>query len=561
MALFGQIKNAKTYTGIAQQNSWYENCFYGELFPIWKYTPFVGDGTRDYGEIKNMCYHRSLSLMLKDNETGETARRQMLYYYLSPYWTQTYESGAVTSVLDEVFSALSSDNTYLTRALKNICTLYDNPPLREIKGKNDEKIKEVLTESNFDDFLGKMYLILKFTNQVLYRPVFNLVNGEKLLRHKLYTADRYRCIYDSYGNITEIWIPKVEIVNDRITDVIYIWTAETIKKVDSNGKALLIDGQAIAPNPYGKIPFLELKIDNIEDDKGEVVGGTYYELLKAQLDCNAIDIDINQSLIYDSFPIKTFINYGIKNTDEIVVSPGRVYVKDFNEQLGESAPFIAETGGADNYLSLFELKLNRIKQALKNMGLPSSVIEDNPGIPESGVAIKESQKETLQLRREDINSMKRVEKQVVKLIIELMNKDEASPLWNSLDDFKNYEISINYQEIEVNKEFDVLKTEQDALLNLGYISVLEHYQTLTGDNEISDIKELIKLIEKNKKYLELLEGNKDDSGATSGNATISATNGTSPELQEAGGAAEEVDDDGNSDIGNGNEIESNGNDN
>lgn len=507
------------------QNSWYEDAFIGELYPVWRNTPF---GNIEGGELRQMCYQRSLVNMLRNNENSDYARRRMLYYYILPY----FDVEDVDKEIDKRYKALSTDNTYLYRAMNNICVLYNQATTRVIdEGKNADKIMDILNESKWQTFMKQFYLLLKFTNILCYRPVINTVNGKKVVKHKIITRDRYCVLSDNYGNMEKIFIPRTEYHKDKLVTVFYVWEKGSIKKYDTDLKPIPMD---ILENELNFIPYLEVKLDDIEDEFGEIVGGAYFELLKAQLDCCALELNANENIFYTSFPIRILYNLADENSKkDIKLAPSRVFVVNQDVE-GADAPEIRETGGADNYISLNELKINRIKQVLKNHGLPVSVIEDNVTLPESGVAIKEMSKELMQIREEDLIGMKEIEKQMICLLIDVLNNDKASPLYKALDPSDKYVINIDYGEIDAAKPFVEVVADNNVLLGKGYINPLQDYIDLTGDIEVEDETQLVKKITENVEFIKRIkELNNETSGTNDGS-------GLSPDAETAGDSVQKT---------------------
>ena len=64
-------------------------------------------------------------------------------------------------------------------------------------------------------------------------------------------------------------------------------------------------------NVYGRIPYLELRLNNVTDD----VENGLWELIRAQLDYNRLSIMDTNNAVYNGFSIMAFINFGLEKSN------------------------------------------------------------------------------------------------------------------------------------------------------------------------------------------------------------------------------------------------------
>jgi hypothetical protein len=519
------------------------NGFYYFAFLIdegmkWGSTPFKE-------EIIDITYHKALNCMINTNQHGEMDRRQLLYAYLKPYWTPDATANRETkpSHIDTLMPSLPSDNSYILRALKNLCIAYNRPPKREIIGSNDKKLKGILDDINYNGFMQKLYRNLKLTNKLLVRSYISMVDGEKEIRLKYWGAEDYRTLKNEQGEIIEVWI--ITKVAAPFRDVVkydyrfWVWTTKELKQVDIDGKpqVFTIDGKQYTsiPNPYGFIPYLEVSLTNNDDDYNETDGGKW-ELVRGQIECNSFDINITEMTTYLSFPIRAAYNFHYKNKDEVDMSPRSIILLE-QQDIDDQPPDIIESGSDTSFSILEDLKDKKIKNILKNMGLPLSIIDDTVTLPESGIAINEMRKELIETRQEDISNLKRIDSKIIKLLAKTLDKDPASEYKGLFSG--QYAINVDYQELETPSLFVDQQAKIDYMEENCFISPLEKYISLTGDESITDEAELIKMVQENKDSFDKLKGitggteiNSIDAGTNLGNAGEKPASGAGTTTQE-----------------------------
>jgi len=479
--------------------SYYENAFTVALNTIWGATEFKE-------EIKNLSYYRTLSCMLRDSEVGETARRDLLKAYMEPnFGTETNDT------LNILYPILPSDNSYVKRAVKNLCQVYNEKPNREIVGANEETLADIYNTIQFDYNLNKIHRILKLTNEIAITLRF--INGIPKLH--FITPDNYRLKLDDFGNPYEMWVPYTKIINKQPKQFYKVWTFDKYKILDDklqqvkfnyNGKEFIE-----IPNPLGELPYSILSLDGDKDEQLEVYGGGLYELVKAQIQCNKLDFMVTENLDYNGFALWVMTNWDLKKSN-IKLKPGAILVAEgINQNDGIYPPSVETASPQSQYLDIEDLKSIKMKKVLKNLGLPTSLVEDNPGLAQSGVALQIDRMELNELRKEDIIKLRTIEDELIRKITKILNNDIASPYKGK---FKgDYYTEIDYIEpsifLEPEKEFE----HQRTLFEYGIISPSQFLNRVLSNDTITDDEEAIKKIKENRIMLnELRETDANTSG-------------------------------------------------
>jgi hypothetical protein len=510
---------------LRNSNAIYYDAFVTEMTAIWGFTQFAN-------EIENLTYYKALSSFLKNNEIGAYERRELLYAMMKPNFSYNESN----DLINKMFGVMPTDNLYVSRVLRNICNIYTQAPQREIEGKNNDKLLTYLDECKFDYVMQKVHRAVKLCGEIAVRPRFR----HNKLELVYLTPELYRYKTDTYGNMTEFWVHyQTYDKNNVVIDRFHYWDKDVYKVKDLSGqdvefKYKIGDEEKVYKqlvNPLGKIPYELITIDNNQLDDIAVDSFDLWELCRGQLYCNKLDMMVDENLTYNGFSVWLAINCSVPGKD-FVLGPSRIidakHTKD--NQDSDIPPDLRSINPQQQYSEIEELKLKKIKQILKNMGLPSTVIEDKPGLGGaiSGVAMKIDRKELDEYRQEDLIIMKIKELAIIKLIMEVVNKDIASPNPMLFDPFDKYTININYAELET---FAEPKDEYEFYTNKfndGLISPKDYVVFLTGNDTIETDEQAIEYIKKNKDYLKQIKGvqddehnpTDDDSGdAESGNAT------------------------------------------
>lgn len=492
---------------LRNSNAIYYDAFVTEMTAIWGFTQFAN-------EIENLTYYKALSSFLKNNEIGAYERRELLYAMMKPNFSYNESN----DLINKMFGVMPTDNLYVSRVLRNICNIYTQAPQREIEGKNADKLLTYLDECRFDYVMQKVHRAVKLCGEIAVRPRFR----HNKLELVYLTPELYRYKTDTYGNMTEFWVHyQTYDKNNVVIDRFHYWDKDVYKVKDLSGqdvefKYKIGDEEKVYKqlvNPLGKIPYELITIDNNQLDDIAVDSFDLWELCRGQLYCNKLDMMVDENLTYNGFSVWLAINCSVPGKD-FVLGPSRIidakHTKD--NQDSDIPPDLRSINPQQQYSEIEELKLKKIKQILKNMGLPSTVIEDKPGLGGaiSGIAMKIDRKELEEYRQEDLIIMKIKELAIIKLIMEVVNKDIASPNPMLFDTFEKYTININYAELET---FAEPKDEYEFYTNKfndGLISPKDYVVFLTGNDTIKTDEQAIDFIKKNKDYLKQIKGVQDD---------------------------------------------------
>jgi len=503
-------------------SSFYHEAFSGHLTSIWGSTQFGN-------EITDLCYHKSLQCMLRDNYIGEAQRRDLLYYFLKPM----FNSDNAESTLNSMFRIMPSSNLYLKRALNNLCVIYDEIPTIQVEGRNEDIANELLRDSNLGMIMQKSYRLLKLHNEVLIRPFIALRNGKKKLEYQYTSPDKYRVKYDRLGNPEEVWIHFVD-TSEEFTrqDKFYVWTKDTlqVKGIDNKNVpfTIMVKDKPLEVVEYkhgfGIIPMQIRNLAFMQDDELEIDGGGMFELLKAQIKCNMLDFYILQGTTFNSFPMRMLINWYLDNPG--VISANGMFIKDDvradSSGMTPLPPTYEEISADTTFENLEEFKLKTIKDVLKQFGLPPSLVDDTITTP-SGAALREMRRELDEARIEDLNSLRPQDKELVELTLLIADRDPASPYRGQFGD--TYQVSIEYADFQAYTEFAVAQQEADYLKANGLISPLGYLNRFTEIDEVISDEDAIEYINKNKELFSQLGGRDDTRRTDSGNANTELASG------------------------------------
>lgn len=348
-----------------------------------------------------------------------------------------------------------------------------------------------------------------------------------MLSLKIYTPDLYRVAYDDYYNITEVWIPRQEKYLDnnkyKIRTIYDVWDSQRYRKLDYHGNPVVFmyNNQKYTELPlptYKCPPFCELIIDGDSD----VYGGGLWELAKAQLEANMWDFLIKENAIYNGFSVWMMVNFGKKYT-RAKLSPGHVIkIDNVKEVEGDDIPpYIDTITPSQQYTEMNEIKTTRIKMMLKNIGLPSSIVEDRDT---SGVAMLIDRAELNEMRMEDISVLKHNEKRLHNVIANVLNTefDESYP--------DEIDVTMDYVEPSVYREPKDEYEYHKSLYDNGFIDVKTFIHKITGDDSIITEQDAIEYINNNLRIINELQ--RRATGAGGGNESAISTSSGAEDNQD-----------------------------
>lgn len=506
--------------------AFYKDAYLVELNSLWLGTPYEN-------ELDNIAYYKGLAAFLRNTEFGERDRRLLLRAYMKP----SFDHDSYDDPINKLFPAMPTDNLYIQRALKNLCIVYTEKPTREITGRQAETLAAALDKMNYDYQMLKIHRALKLMNEVAVTVVTN--NKKPILKYL--TPDNYRVTYDDYMNVKELWIPFYKVENRKAIHYYRVWTADTYTVKDGylNNVPFEYNGvnYTIMPNPFKEIPYEVIKMEDDNEPVHMSIGGGLYELLKAQLDCNKLQFLANENLDYNGFTTWVLTNFGVTGKN-FKMGPGKALVVDGVNDSGDLPPNIDTITPTAQYLDIEELKSLRIKKTLKSLGLPTSIIEDNPGVATSGVALKIDRMELEELRKEDITRLRVIEDSLINKIARVLSNDPASIYRGKFNG--EYYTEIDYIEQSIFTEPDKELSYQTELFKRGLITPSMYVNRLISNDTITTDEDAIKYIQENLLLYKQTQETTNDRG-TSGGLYEDNTSSASEQVQAEAGQVREGD--------------------
>lgn len=366
----------------------YETVFNGELSTVWAGTPF-------FEELPVLSYARACGVFLEDGHYGNEWRRELMFEACKPL----FASDDVNDLIVKAKDRIPNDNQLVKRIINNLCLTYSQGATREL-GRN---ASEIISDEDLNYYLEQADKISFLTGSCLIRPYFY----KDELRFFLFKPDSYRCKYDEYGEITEVWLTKNgNKSNYNIERYIERWTPEIIYK----------DKEEVE-NPYGFLPFIELKANDFDADFNYNDNGNW-ELCELQIFSNILDLVVMENSILGS--VGVWLGNNLKTRESnIKLSPAKMILAEADSL--EEAPKL-EYVSADMTADIIqELKASWVKDKLKDYGLPSSVLDEGGVL--SGTAMQADRLELLEQRKRRINLLKKFDKELIELISQVAEID------------------------------------------------------------------------------------------------------------------------------------------
>lgn len=486
-------------------------------------------------EIEDVCYYMALDAFSREGVFAVNKRRELQVSYMEGLYSRKYPQ----DLLKRAEHIVPTDNSFIRRALNNLCMVYNTNVARQWD-KGGEKQAQLLDLISYDDFLDKVHKLGKFNGNVL---VFVGYDGKKIRLQTLTNAwYRWKNIGTQDKPDWELWVAviKEKAQNKIAYDVqgygnnyewnYHVWNSKEYRKVDREGENITTP----ITNKYKTIPFVEVdfaqtnKYDYYDNSSG------MYDLLEKQLLLNTLQFGSFASAAYSNVSILHLDNIEIE--DPTSFGLGKIIETKTNEDDPERVIQFVNANG--NFTETDTYRNNIAKDTLKNLGLPSAVVES--GGVMSGEALKIDRIELEEQRKADIKTMEYYEKEISKMI-DIVSRAEGNP-------YNLGEYTITYNELEVigdpEKKYNLSKIKfdndlisiYDFMRDIGYI----------GTNE--ELKEIYKqLIEVNSEFrVELSQtsrpsnSNAEAEGTTTTTAPnnndetngIAATDGTSNEVSQ-----------------------------
>lgn len=450
--------------------------FSAEFTAIWGGTPFED-------EIDGMAYMRAMTCWLNSTYYDLESRREYMYRYLE----SNFSTKNSDDTINELYRLIPIEQG-VTRILRNLCILYNRAPKRKITTATKE-YETLYEQAVVNSALRKAHELAKYTNNALLMPVVQ--NGK--LEIDVFPADLYRVKSSekNFRQIVELWIP----VTTRGTTDFHVWSAEEYRRLDYKGAVIKQE-----PNRYGRIPGVFLQFDRSTAD---YYGSGLFEIVLATLDNNKLKFLADNNIDFNGFGVWLAVNFGAAS--DIRLTPNRVLAVN-GVVTGEGAPIepdLRSVTPSESYLSIEETRDARYRRALRDLGLPASLYDSNPGLVASGVAMLLERQELLEIRAKDIEVMRKCEQDLCNCIRDIVNAD----LFLNLPET---EVGVDYAEFEIVLEpaadFD-LKTKK---FEYGVMGARDYVTSISGNDLVTDDKSAIEYIKTNRELFKTLSGTSNE---------------------------------------------------
>lgn len=518
--LFGTPLNG--YYIPTKTTPFYYSAFVSQETDVWGRTKFARD-------IMELTYFHALTCWLRDDTDAEQDRRELLRAFLIPQ----FGIDDPDDTINQMFSVLPSDNSYIVRTLRNMCYIYNIAPTRQFLTNDVENtdatelLNEILDGMKYDRQMQRIYRVCKFVNECAVRPVKRAGKYEL----EILTPDLYRLTRDDYGAIKEMYIPFACVVNGKPEQRFHVWTPDVYKVADVTGQfveftynindVIETGGASGITNPYGRIPYEFLELND-----AKIYGGSMFELLKAQLTANKLDLLMDENVTFNGFSMFVGTNLTDDPNATLKLSPRRVFnvVKALNNQDDPIPPSLDVVSPPSQYDQIQTFKDLKMKSYLKNMGLPTSMVESDNGAV-SGVAILRERQELTDVQNEDKSLLIKFENDLINLIIDCYNIENSDANIDAVD------VMINYNDVETLMEPNLLFETERAKFEFGVITAREFLANFT-DRKFETDEQAVEYIKTNKSLIESNENvgfnlaTNRTTGDNGRNEPVTATNET-----------------------------------
>lgn len=547
----------------------YDSAFQTEYYAQYGGIKEIRDGLGD------LPYKRAISaFMQKGGKEAERDRREMLFQYLKG---KGLRHNTEDAKVNQQYGTLPNSNFETRRIIDNICKVYTDEVTREFKGVSktlEILINDILNEVAYNSKMQKIHEICKANTTCLVHP---RVRNKKLDLQVL-RPEQYVAVKNDYGKLTDIYIYYTETINDPIGENVRTegrikhWNSEYLTVYNTTGQIVPItrviqvynenteqfEDVTINEERYehglGVIPFIEISFTDNDAD-GTEEGEDLYELVLEQLFINMIDFLLSDNTIY-TVMVWVAINLGLD--DKADFGPDRLIAKDnVGTESGLAPPELFNVEANISFEAFQDLKESRLKDLMKKLGLPTSIVTDNPGLASSGVAMKQDRIELEEIRQKDINKLRVFDKEIIKLLILFAHKDVSSKykgefegIYNDVKNEIELDLSIDFADQGIYETPQEQIERLDYLAKNGLITPTAFMKQLTGDDTFADDQKAVEYMIENKNYFkQIFTG--DTNGQSAGtdesrpNESVNATtqeperNGQSEQIEPPNATDEE----------------------
>lgn len=420
------------------------------------------------GDVTHMNFMRAQVCWLETDMQDISTRRQCVYSLgekilnnpkspLSDWWNFF----GVESVSGKVADA--------------VCTLYNDAPYREFteglvfpdedeSGKATDASKS--SRTNMQEALTDLYeqynVNLAFKTAYRYALFVNCVVLMPDFENKtilVLTPDMFRFLGP------ELWYAKYT-YDDKGNQVLqyHAWDANEHKIVDTAGK--IIERQ---PNPYGRIPATILKLNQTT----ELYGSGITECAEINVWQNLINYFTTKIGVFQSHSILVARNINKEELQDQNLGAGAVIVLEGTkiEGLDPSLEYITP----QNFIEALESqKQKRVRQFIRDQGLPGFLVDEGAGQPPTGAALQVMERGLNEKRKEHSYALIKAEKDFADLLARGTNLHDTA---RSLAIGK---FTIQYEDVET---FDDPKAEfeyTEGLKERGLIGPAQYVRLYTN---------------------------------------------------------------------------------
>lgn len=513
---------------------------------------FQAEYYAQYGGIKeirdaldDLPYKRAISAFIqKGGKDAERDRRELLYQYLK---SKGLRHDTEDSKINQQYNTLPNSNYETRRVIDNLCKVYTDEVTREYKNVNKsvtKLINEITDEVSFNSKMQKIHEICKSNASCLVHPRVR----NKKLDLQILRPEQYVTIKNDYGKLTDVYIHYTETIHDpsgyetKTEGRIKHWNDEYMTVYNTTGQIIPITRTIQVYNEQtesfqdvtlnedryehglGMIPFLEVSFTDNDGD-GTEDGEDLYELILEQLFINMIDFLLTDNTIY-TVMVWVAINLGLEDKAEF--GPDRVIAKDdVSAETGLAPPELFNVQANIEFEAFQDLKESRLKDIMKKLGLPTSIVTDNPGLASSGVAMKQDRIELEEIRQKDINKLRQFDKRIIKLLILFAHKDmsskykgEFSGIYDNTTNEIELDFSVDYADQGIHETPKEQIERLSFLAENGLISPTAYVKQLTGNSTLANDEQAIEYMINNKNYFKQIFN-----GDTNGQDGIPAQSG------------------------------------
>lgn len=251
----------------------------------------------------------------QENERKEMQEKMYYYYNGDEDKVLEYLDEALLKTFDDdSVSEFQKDYLNLTKKIiHETAVVYNEPPQREIltEGEENEELTEYYQNiftirSNSKD--KKIHRYGKLFNTAIMEIFFNKITEKidyKIDPPHLYTVIPHE---EDYNRIGMIMYDKY-FKNDKNKDELYtvVWTETEHYRLDAQGEKVAIEGNEEMINPYGVIPFVVYRTEEMPDFWG--VG--QHDITNANEIVNVFLTDLANGTLMSAWGTPLFVNCGL----------------------------------------------------------------------------------------------------------------------------------------------------------------------------------------------------------------------------------------------------------